>query len=193
MLDDATLDVFRTSLKKCEVSLNLAYKRFEEGQDSMDRDFYAIKLQCCIFQFDLNRELLSVLTNRCEGLAEAVALKGLVHKLFEYESLMRTSLRHRIMGLASSRGIVVNKAALDELDAQSKPALKQLRKWVHVRNKAAGHYDSDIGLQVEMIRSLKHDEVIDIALDFIKYNMGLLIILRDTGLGRNYRPKSVYL
>jgi hypothetical protein len=88
------------------------------------------------------------------------------------------------MALAQTREIEVDTAALKVLDEQTKPALKALRKWSDVRNKAAGHYDSDLDLQVNLICSLKFAEVMDVVFGFIRYNMALLIILRDAGYGK---------
>jgi len=182
-MDDAAGTILTDSLKKSEKNLNDAYQRFHQNKSSSDNEFFEIKLQCCIFQFDLCREMVSVYQQQHTGFAGSASLKGLVHKLFEYEALVKNHLRGRLLELAARRNIQVDREALAELDAHSKPALKALRKWNSVRNKAAGHYDSDLRLQVELIESLRYDQVFDTACAFVQYNMGLLFILRDAGQG----------
>jgi hypothetical protein len=92
-----------TSLKKSEANLNKAYQRFLNTDDSIEREFREIKLQCCIFHFDLNREMVSVIQLSSTGFAESVSLKGIVHKLFEYDALVRNSLKPRLLEMAKSR------------------------------------------------------------------------------------------
>jgi hypothetical protein len=182
-MDSSVIEIFASSLKKAEKNLNDAHHRFHSEPLNDLRDFLDIKLQCCIFQYDLCREMVSVTQQRPQGFAESVALKGLVHKLFEYEVLVKKALRPKLLALASSRNIEIDHEALAELDSQTRPALKKLRSWHGVRNKAAGHYDADIHLQTNLIETLTFDHVMEVACDFIRYNMGLLIILRDAGSG----------
>lgn len=171
------------SLRKSEENLNNAYRRFVDAKP-YSQEFFEIRLQCCIFQFDLLREMVSVLKEVPKGFAESVALKGIVHRLFEYDLLIRTSLRPRLILLAKNRNVEIDSISLIELERQSRPALKTLRKWIDVRNKAAGHYDANLRLQVDLIKSLEIGQIMDVASEFIRYNLALLIILRDVGEGR---------
>lgn len=183
-MEQTELEILEESLEKSERTLNKAYRDFIESRSTIYRDIFEVRLQFCIFQFDMLREMVSVHRTKSTGFSESVALKGIVHRLFEYDILVRTSLRPRLLKLAQTREIEVDIAALKELDVQTKPALKALRKWSDVRNKAAGHYDADLDLQVNLICSLKFAEVMDVVFGFIKYNMALLIILRDAGYGK---------
>jgi hypothetical protein len=183
-MEQTELEILEESLEKSERTLNRAYGDFMESKSTIYHDIFEVRLQFCIFQFDMLREMVSVHRTQSTGFAESVALKGIVHRLFEYDILLRTSLRPRLLKLAQTREIEVDTAALKELDVQTKPALKVLRKWSDIRNKAAGHYDADLNLQVKLIGLLKFSEVMEVVFGFIRYNMALLIILRDAGYGK---------
>lgn len=188
-MNDEILQIVTSSMEKSATNLNNAYQRFQETKQTDLQDFFEIRLQCCIFQFDVCREMVSVLQHRTSGFSEAVAIKGIVHKLYEYDILVRNSFKRRLLALAEARKIEVDHDALRQLERQSKPALSQLRRWSDVRNMAAGHYHADVKAQVESIESLSFDQVIGVASTFLQYNMGLLIILRDAGTKINITSK----
>jgi hypothetical protein len=174
-------EVFKTmkiALEDAEKHLNDAHRRFHE-KSTRNREIIEMKLLCAIFQFDICREMVSVFGRQPSGFAASAALKGIVHKLYEYDLLVRNSLRQRMLNFANSYNVPVDYEALSKLEVESKPAIKKLRNWTKIRNTAAGHYDANVKLQVTHIESLTQEQVFDVAGEFLRYNMSLLIILRD--------------
>ena len=113
----------------------------------------------------------------------SVALKGLVLRLFEYDQILNKRLIPRLLKLAQTRGIAIDNSTIKDLRKKWKSELTDLQAWHEVRNQAAGHYGQDIAQQVELLKSLTLDGVMAVVQGFLSFNMGLLVLLRDTGHG----------
>lgn len=169
--------------RKAETNLNDALRHFEEAPHDLARAFSELKLYASIFQYDATAEMIGILRNQPTGFAVSVALKGLVLRLFEYDLILNKRLIPRLLKLAATRGISVDRAAVRDLRGAWKVELSQLQAWRDVRNLAAGHYGDDLAEQVEHLRSLTVDGVMSVLRGFLSFNMGLLVFLRDTGRG----------
>ena len=174
---------FEEIIKKAECNLNDSLRHFEKAPNALAQEFVALKLQACIFQYDICAEMVGVLRNNPEGFACSVALKGLVLRLFEYDQILNRHLIPRLLKLAQNRGITIDSSAIKHLRKEWKSELNQLQAWHDVRNQAAGHYGEDIAKQVALLKSLSLDGVMAVVQGFLNFNMGLLVILRDTGQG----------
>lgn len=83
--------------------LNAAYAVYSKSvAPGLAHEFDSIKLQTCIFQYEMCEELVAFVNNNPSGFARSVSLKGLVHKLFEY-NLLSSHLLRRVTALASAR------------------------------------------------------------------------------------------
>ena len=57
--------------------------------------------------------------------------------------------------------------------------LKAIESFITLRNKATGHYDSDIDAQVSAIEVIDSDEAIDVIFSFLSFNHQITGVLRD--------------
>lgn len=175
---------FEEFIKRAEHNLNDSLRHFEEAPNAaLAQEFVELKLQACIFQYDICAEIVGVRRNNPEGFACSVALKGLVLRLFEYDQVLNKHLIPRLLKLAQTRGIPIDSSAIKDLQKKWKSELTELKAWHEVRNQAAGHYGQDIAKQVGLLKSLSLDGVMAVVGGFLNFNMGLLVILRDTGRG----------
>lgn len=174
---------FEKMVLKAQTNLNEAYKHYSLPTNALSHEFVEIKLQTCIFQYDVCVEMTTVLRNQPIGFALSVALKGLVLRLFEFDARLRTTLLPRLLALAEARDIAVEASAINDLKRRWKAELKQLKGWHPVRNHAAGHYDQDVKKQVEALETVRFEEVMSVAAGFLQFAQSLIVILRDAGQG----------
>lgn len=176
-----TLEDLSAILQRAQKNLNDSLRHFEAAPPGLQREFVDLKLQACIFQYDVCAEMVNVVRTSPIGFAECVSLKGLVLRLFEYHLALDENIIPRLAALAAARGIAVEAQALRALRGKWRQEFKQLQAWHGVRNKAAGHYDKDLALQVELLKTLTTDGVMSVAGAFLLFNMELLQMLRDAG------------
>ena len=166
-------------IRTAEQNLNDSYRHLEELPNEHVREFVELKLQACIFQYDMCAELASVVRNQPSGFTSCVALKGLVLRLFEYDLLLNKELIPRFLKLAQDRGINLDRSDLRTERKKWNEEFLQLQRWADVRNQAAGHYGRDLTCQVELLNSLNHDLVMTVAQGFLSFNMTLLMALKS--------------
>jgi hypothetical protein len=174
---------FDEFIKKAELNLNESLRHFEEAPNTLAQEFLDLKLQACIFQYDICAEMVALLRNKPQGFACAVALKGIVLRLFEYDILLNKSLIPRLLAFAKARNIVIDRDAIKLLRKTWKAELNELKTWHEVRNNAAGHYGEDLAKQVKLLKLLNVDGVLTVVRGFLSFNMGLLVLLRTAGSG----------
>jgi hypothetical protein len=170
-------------VKRAEVNLNDSLDHFEHAPSPLAQEFVELKLQACIFQYDICAEMAGVLRNQPSGFAMSVALKGLVLRLFEYDQVLNKRIIPRMLALAKARGIVIDGSSVRALRKEWKSELVQLGSWHEVRNQAAGHYGQNLVEQVALLKTLTLDSVMFVTRGFLSFNMGLLVLLRDAGKG----------
>jgi hypothetical protein len=161
--------------------LNDSMRHYEEAPNTLAREFLELKLQACIFQYDICTEMVGFVRNQPVGFAASVAMKGIVLRLYEYDDLMNSSIIPRLLRLAKTREIPFDSTSIKQARIQWKNELKRLRKWSDVRNQAAGHYGKDLNKQVALLKTLIPDEVLQVTAAFLEFNMCILGGLRDAG------------
>lgn len=171
------------ALRKAAQNLEDSVAHFEQSPPGLAQELVELKLQACIFQYDVCYEMVSLLRSKPTGFAASVALKGLVLRLYEYDDLINTSQIPRLLALAAARDIPFTRESIKDARQQWKTELAKLKKWKDVRNEAAGHYGRDLRKQVVLLRSLDVDEVMTVVRAFLSFNMSLLANLRDAGRG----------
>lgn len=181
---------YENILQSAESNLNDSLRHFENAPTELAREFTELKMQACIFQYDVSAEITSLLRNNPSGFAMSVSLKGLVLRLFEYDVAMNKHIIPRILRLAETRGISIDRTNIKTQRRKWKAELSQLKSWEPVRNRAAGHYDKNIPNQVELLQSLNFDEVMTVATAFLHFNLYMLKVLKDAGLGSSKDSKS---
>ena len=174
---------FDEMLSTAERNLNDSLRHFEQQPGGPAQEFVELKLQSCIFQYDVCAEMVGVLRNQASGFAASVALKGLVLRLFEYHVALNDHWIPKLLALAEMRRIGFDSKAIRDARSAWKAEFKQLRGWSPIRNKAAGHYDAEVGEQVRLLKELTLEDVMGVARAFLTYNMALLVPMREAGLG----------
>lgn len=174
---------FATIHRKAARNLEDSLRHYEEAPGGLARDFVELKLQVTIFNYDVCAEMVSFMRNKPTGFAAAVALKGLVLRLYEYDDLMNKTFIPRLLGLAVSRGVPFDKATVKAARSNWKVELNRLKRWASFRNEVAGHYGKDLKAQVSLLKQLDPDEVMSVTRAFLSFNMALLVGLRDVGKG----------
>ena len=173
--------LFRTA----ERNLNDALKHYEEVRDGKPLEFVGLKLQSCIFQFDICSEMIGLVRNQPNGFALSVALKGLILRLFEYDQLIKRHWIPQLLSLAEKRGLKSAKNAIRDLRKTWKCDLAVIQDWSAVRSKAAAHYTKDVASQVALLKNINHSEVLNVAQAFLSYNLNLLVHLQNVGYGHD--------
>ena len=169
--------------RKAAKNLEDSLRHFEQAPAGLAREFVELKLQATMFQYDVCAEMVSFIRNKPTGFAAAVALKGLVLRLYEYDDLMNTNFIPRLLALAERRATPFDRATVKLARSQWKAELARLKRWSSFRNQVAGHYGKDLQLQVTLLKALDPTEVMSVTKAFLGFNMALLVGLRDAGKG----------
>jgi hypothetical protein len=163
--------------------LNDALEDYESDTSTLAHDFKELKVQATIFQYEICVEMTGIQRNRPTGFALSVALKGMVHRLFEYDQLLSKKLINKIQKIAEVRGLSVDKGEIRAMRKRWGSEFEKLQKWSDIRNKATGHYDGDILRQIELTKSIDFQEIMSVATAFLRYNMEILLLLKRVGEG----------
>lgn len=170
-------------LKSSQEQLNAAYAVYSETHPGLAGEFDEIKLQTTIFQYEMCVEMVSFVKNNPTGFARSVALKGVVHKLFEYDLLMKGALVKRVTDLAEARGVGPSSIDLKAEKKKLNPQFQVLEKWSGIRNAATGHYDRNTAAQVSWLANINASEVMQVCAAFLTYNIAFLKRLKEVGGG----------
>jgi hypothetical protein len=173
------------AVRKAEANLNRALAEYERTSELLELEFREIKLQACIFQFDICVEMAGIIQNRPTGFAASVALKDLVLRLYEYDQLLNKHLIARLLALAKARNILIDREFIRAQRRQWRSELSRPQQWSDVRNKAVGHYEKNLSLQVQLLKTLSVSEVFEVTQAFLQFNMGVLQLVRDAGRGND--------
>jgi FtsZ-binding cell division protein ZapB len=168
-------------LQSAEEQLNDAYVIYQEKYTGLAGEFDQIKLQTTIFQYEICLDIVAFVTNNPIGFARNVSLKGVIHKLFEYELLISGNLTKRVTDLAVARGLTNLSINLKNEKRKWQSQFKKLSGWADIRNTATGHYDRDTNEQVKSLEAINPQEVMDICAAFLSFNMAFLGLLAEVG------------
>lgn len=173
-------------LKHSENRLNGALADYEASPSSaLAHEFYELRIQAAIFNYDVCYDITSIWRAAPTGFAEKVALKSIIHRLYEYDQLMQKHLVKRLLTLSEARNIGIYSEDLRALRKRWREQLKHLESWSSVRNKATGHYGNDLQEQVILLKAIDRSQVMDVVKAFLSYNIKILNVLKDAGQGRN--------
>ena len=171
-------------LKDAEDVLERAHREYQNPANSeLAQEFYELRLQAAIFNYDVCRDIVGLVVIPSSGLAENMVLKSIIHKLYEFEAALSGQITKRIIDLAEKRCIGDVKAEIKCRKKAIREHLNKLARWKDLRNSATGHYGADIGEQIGHIASLNRAAVEEVAYEFIAYDLFLNKLLRDIGRG----------
>jgi len=170
-------------LRKAAANLEDSLRHYEDPVVGLAREFVDLKLQASIFQYDVCAEMVGYERAKPSGFAASLARKGLVLRLYEYNSLLNSTLVPRLLKLARSRGVDFTVESIKRVKTPLSRDLKRINQWSDFRNNAGGHYGKNFKAQVEVLRDLNHVDVMNSTKAFLSFNMALLVALRDIGRG----------
>ncbi|MFM9913766.1 MAG: hypothetical protein ACKVN9_09560 [Methylophilaceae bacterium] len=172
-------------LRDSEERLNKALSDFESPPtSSLAKEFYELRVQAAVFNYDISYDMVAIWQSTPSGFAEKVALKNLIHKLYEYDQLMQKHLVIRMLTLARARHIDIESK---DIKAERKKWSKQLVRldaWSDLRNQATGHYGKNVTEQITLLKQINRKEVMDVVSAFLSYNIAILKVLAYAGQGK---------
>ncbi|MET3820454.1 hypothetical protein ACVK00_003161 [Burkholderia sp. PvR073] len=180
--DDATFDslqMMRDLRPKLEKSLANFYDKYKHRSVDDDHTLLAIQLQVTMFQYEVTREFELLLAHGAQGFAMAVAAKGLIHRLVEFDKHLREVTVQEMLRYAQVHGLANFESQVRALQKEERPNLAVIRNWERLRNKATGHYDSHLDVVVELLETVDFDEVRNAAQGFLIFMLKFLILVRE--------------
>ena len=157
--------------------MNRAIAQYEASADTDTREFYLLKVQALIFYYDVVAGMASVGRNNPKGFAQAVALKSLVHSLYEHDQQLNRTLIPRVLKYASRRKKPIDTDAIKVERGKWRLQLAKLKTWKSVRDAATGHYGQDIENQIDLLKTLDQTDVLSVASAFVHYTAFVLHLL----------------
>ena len=165
------------TVRRVEAFLNRALADYEASTDADTQEFCLLKVQALIFHYDVMAAMASIGRNNPKGFAEAVALKSLVHSLYEYDQQIDRTLVRRIKQYAVRRKNPIDSSAFKAARKKWRAQLERLRAWRPIRNAATGHYGENIEKQVRLLKTLHQKEVLSVATAFVHYSGFILELI----------------
>jgi hypothetical protein len=157
-------------------SLNRALAAYEASSDADDREFYLLKIQALIFYYDVAAGVVSSDVGG-KGFAKTVALKSLVHCLYEYDQQINRTLMPQIIRYAARRKKPIDTSVIKTERKRWHLQLARLKTWKDVRNVATGHYGQDIEHQIGLLKTLDQKDVFAVVSAFTEYNAFIIQLL----------------
>ena len=171
----------QNTVKRAEDRLNEALSELEEAASPLQRQILEMRLQACIFQYEICAEMASLIGNAPAGFAASVAIKGLVLRLFEYDLVLNGCVVTPLLALAKERRISFDQEALQLACDRWQGMLRQIERWSGLRDQSAGDDAPDISVQVKLLKELNIDRVMNVTQAFLGFNLGLLKVLDGAG------------
>ena len=110
---------------------------FDDTPSGLAREFVDLKLHAHFIQCDRCTEMIGFVRNKPTGFALAVSLKGLILRLYEYDSYVNTSFIARLISLAKTRGVRFDQTKVKRARAEWKEQFRKLRSRSSLRNQVA--------------------------------------------------------
>jgi len=176
------------TVRRVEAFLNRAVADYEASLDADAQEFFLLKIQALIFLYDVITTMVSIGRNNPKGFAQAVALKPLVHSLYEYDQQISRTLVPQIIQYAARRKKPIDTSVIKAEKKKWREQLAKLKAWQAVRNAATGHYDEDIEHQVRLLKAIGQEEVLSVASAFLEYNGFILELLPHRKRSNARRP-----
>lgn len=174
----SSLQMLRAIRPRIESDLLRFYEQYKQRSGDDDHTFSAIELRVTMFQYEIVREFELLMAHDPKGFAMAVAAKGLIHRLVEFDRHLRDAVIPEMLKVAESRNAVDFERRTRELQREVRPGLAVIRRWQGLRNKATGHYDRDLDVVVELLETVEFEEVLEAAQKFLLYMAKVLVVLR---------------
>jgi len=168
---------------RAQERLNLACSEYEDENSTLARSFHQLKIQASMFQYEIYVEMAGFIRNNPKGFSRKVSLKGLIHRIYEYDKLLSSHFVNKLLSLAKERDIPIASTDIKKERNKWKEQLSRLKKWSDIRNETTGHYGKDIESQINLVKSIDEGEVISVTQAFLSFNICILRVLLDAGKG----------
>ncbi|KVM89425.1 hypothetical protein [Burkholderia stagnalis] len=179
---------WREQYLKSERGLNDMYARFRDPESKVGSFFRNVGIQIRIFQYETNNELGSIIRNQPEGFAKAVAVKGLIHKVVEFNKHLNEVIQPDMLKMAVERDMQFGEEDKRDLRRRWRATFKEIDKWKRLRDKTTGHYDPDLEEVVSLLETIDVEQVGQVYFEFVEYAKALLDRFREAG---RRPPKSM--
>lgn len=181
-MNESVIKLLYKNRAEAEALLNNIHKEINQPYSSNDHHkFTLLKVQAAIIQFELCSGFLNLIMTPENCFASKVIFKGLIHIIFEYKKALKRHHLKTIMDLCESKSFYSERENLKRIDGEYRKAIKDINKYMELRNKATGHYDPDIEKQVSYIGSINEEEALKIIKQFVLFNNNILESLSRIG------------
>jgi len=143
--------------------------------------FILLKLQMSIIQFEICSDILNVLRTEKSTFGRKVALKSIIHKIFEYKKPLKAKHIKTIHDLAGSKSLEQEKNHLAAISKNYRKIINKIEQYNELRDVATAHYDPDISKQIKAIESIDENEAIDLIRAFLLFKKDITSLMRDIG------------
>lgn len=172
-----------TAARSAERTLNRYHREWARDRGSKHQSFFALRLQSASIQFELCSQMVEVIQTPPGTFARKVALKDLIHKVFEYDQTLRRHHILRLSRLTEQRGMHDTADRLREICREWKGPLTALSRFTELRNKTSGHYDPDIAAHITQIEQLSEDVALDAVAAFMGFSLAINKTIQEVGRG----------
>lgn len=157
-----------------EANLNDLYDRCRDPENHDLLPELGFFLQVSMFHYEMARELVSLEACPGSGFAQALAVRGMIHRTVAFGKHLRKALLPQMYELAARFTADLSRQKIRDLRRRFKPEIAQVLRWERITNKAAGYYDSDVTLVVSLLDGLAYEQVVETVQGFIRYTGNVL-------------------
>jgi len=179
---NAAIEKFYKNRSEAEDTLKNVYKELHQSHASGGhRNFLLFRVQAAIIQFELCSGLFNLMMTPKNCFASKIIFKGLLHIIFEYTKTLKNYHIKMLMDLCDSKSFNSEKDNLTRITRKYRTAIKQIDKFMKLRNMATGHYAPDIAKQISLIESINEDESLKVIKQFVLFNKDVLESMSKIG------------
>ncbi|KVF73383.1 hypothetical protein WJ22_20740 [Burkholderia vietnamiensis] len=165
-----------------ERDLNRAYERFKSAGSSEERFFHNLRMQLRIFEYEVMVDACSMVRNQPQGFARVVAMKGLIHKFYEFNELFKRETMKQMLAFAKGRAYEFTAADVGAVKSKYKGLFSTIERWTKIRNLATGHYDRNMQAVVDALDSIDLKDILATMMDYARYVLEVLAKFTDAHL-----------
>ena len=170
-------DVYITSAALLE---NAKDELLSDGATGFRYEFHSLKFIVSLMHNDVCREIHNLTVNPTIGASKLLSIGSVILKLFEENRWYSDVGNKRLRELAKSRGkLQLIEDKLKEMKLILRP--NRIKKYAEIRNKLAGHYDSQIVNILQELAAIRPDAFFEDIEMVVRYSQEWLQALRSIG------------
>ena len=170
-------DVYITSAALLESAKD---ELLSDGATGFRYEFHSLKFSASLMHNDVCREFHNLTINPTMGTSNLLSYGSIILKLFEANLWYSQVGNRRLRELAKSRGkLQLIEDTLKEMKLILRP--NRIEKYAEIRNKLAGHYDSQIVNILQELAAIRPDAFFEDIEMVVRYSQEWLQALRSIG------------